>query len=146
MQLGRPLTLSLRHLGRRVTQLEPLVMTFSALLLAGDIGEARATGAELYELAARLDASKLYTALDAMGFLAGQEGRYDAAARIARCADIAHEAHGQARRRPAEERMRIAAAKALDEPLGPGWRAVPEDCREQFDEAAACARAHGLCT
>ena len=58
LQLGRPLALSLRHLGRRETRFELLVLTFSALLIAGEIGEARATGAELYELALRIDTSQ----------------------------------------------------------------------------------------
>ena len=73
LQLGRPLALSLLHLGRRETLFELLVVTFSALLIAGELDEARATGAELYELAMRLDTSKLYTVLDAMAFLACTE-------------------------------------------------------------------------
>ena len=70
LQLGRPLALSLRHLGRRETQFELLAMTFIALLISDELPEARATGAELLELALRLDRSKLYTVLDAMAFLA----------------------------------------------------------------------------
>ncbi len=38
LQLGRPLALSLRHLGRRETQFELLVMTFVALLVTGELG------------------------------------------------------------------------------------------------------------
>jgi predicted ATPase/DNA-binding winged helix-turn-helix (wHTH) protein len=144
LQLGRPLQLSLRHLGRRETRFELLVMTFSALLLAGETGEARATGAELYELALRLDTSKLYTVLDAMAFLACEEGRYDVASRIAACSDAAHEAHGQAHRRPAEERMRTAVKTVLDEHLGQACSAPSGDTREQFDEEAACSVALGL--
>ena len=144
LQLGRPLALSLRHSGRRETRFELLVMTFSALLIAGETSEARAIGAELFELALRLDRSKLYTVLDAMAFLACEDRRYDAAARIAACANVAHEAHGQARRRPAEERMRTAVMTVLDECLGPTWRAPAKDAREQLDEAAACALALGL--
>ncbi|MDB6090375.1 MAG: putative ATPase [Gammaproteobacteria bacterium] len=145
LQLGRPLALSLRHLGRRETRFELLVMTFSALLLAGEIDEARATGAELYELVIRLDTGKLYTVLDAMAFLACEERRYDAAARIAICADVAHEAHGQVRRRPAEERMRTAVATVLTQHLGPAWHSATCDSREQLDEMAACSLALGLC-
>ena len=81
-------------------------MTFSALLIAGDTDEARATGAELFDLALRLDTSKLYLVLDAMAFLACADRRYDEAARIAVYSDVAHEAHGQARRRPTEQQMR----------------------------------------
>ena len=113
-------------------------------MIAGDIAEARATGAELYHLVVPLDTSKLYTVLDAMAFLACEERRYDVAARIADCADLAHEAHGQVRRRPAEEQMRTAVMKALDERLGPAWRAVSKDSRHQLDEATACSIALGL--
>ena len=82
-------------------------MTFSALLIAGAIDEARATGAELFDLALRLDTSKLYLVLDAMTFLACTDRLYDVAARIAIYSDLAHEAHGQARRRPTEEQMPV---------------------------------------
>jgi len=143
LQLGRPLALSLQYMGRRETRIELLVMTFSALLLAGEIEEARATGAELYDLALRFDTGKLYMALDAMAFLACEERRYDVAARIAGCADAAHEAHGQAHRRPAEERMRASVLKVLDERLGSALRGTGSS-REPLDEAAACALALGL--
>jgi hypothetical protein len=119
-------------------------MTFSALLIAGDIDEARASGAELYELALRLDTSKLYSVLDAMAFLACMELRYDVAARIAAFADVAHQAHGQARRRPTEERMRAGATAILDKSLGPLWRAHATDAREKLDEATSCSLALGL--
>ncbi len=51
LQLGRPLALSLQHLGRRETLFELLSHMFSALLISGEIQEARATGKELYDLA-----------------------------------------------------------------------------------------------
>jgi altronate dehydratase len=66
------------------------------------------------------------------------------AARVAAYADLAHQAHGQARRRPTEERMRAGATTILDKSLGPGWRAQATDVREQLDEAAACSMALGL--
>jgi predicted ATPase/DNA-binding winged helix-turn-helix (wHTH) protein len=144
LQLGRPLALSLRHSGRRETRFELLVVTFSTLLMSGATGEARAYGAELYELALRLDTSKLYLVLDAMAFLACTDVSYDVAARIAAFADVAHEAHGQARRRPTEERMRATVARILDERLGADWRLRATDAREQLDEAAACSLALGL--
>jgi predicted ATPase/DNA-binding winged helix-turn-helix (wHTH) protein len=144
LQLGRPLAISLRHSGRRETRFELLVMTFSALLIAGDIDEARAIGAELYELALRLDTGKLYSVLDAMAFLACVDQRYEVAARIAAYADLAHGAHGQARRRPTEERMRASVTAILDKCLGPQWRAHSTDAREQLDEAASCSLALGL--
>ena len=144
LQLARPLALSLRHSGRRETRFELLVMLFSALLLAGEIDEARATGAELYELAVRLDPIKLDVALDAMTLLACTDGRYDAAARIAVCADFAHESHGRARRGPAAEKMRSASDSALGERLGTGWRAEACKAREPLDAASACLLALGL--
>ena len=101
--LGRPLTQSLRHAGRRETRFDLLVVVFGALLLAGEMAEARAIGAELYDLALRFDSSKLYMALEVMAYLACVEQRYAAAARIATCADAAHERHGQLRR-PARSR------------------------------------------
>ena len=146
LQLGRPLALSLRHLGRRETLFDLLVMTFSALLLSGELDEARATGAELYDLALRLDTSKLYSVLDAMAFLACAERRYSAAARISACADVAHAEHGQSRRRPAEERMRTVVMKMLDENLGAQWRESVQDSRDSLDESAACSLALGLRT
>jgi predicted ATPase/DNA-binding winged helix-turn-helix (wHTH) protein len=144
LQLGRPLALSLRYLGRRETQFELLVMIFMALLLRGELAEARATGAELLELALRLDRSKLYTVLDAMAYLACTEKRFEPAARIAACADAAHVAQGQLRRRPAQERMRSAVAVGLDEQLGAAWREAGQDSRQRLDEPAACALALGL--
>jgi predicted ATPase/DNA-binding winged helix-turn-helix (wHTH) protein len=144
LQLGRPLALSLQHLGRCETRIEVLVVTFSALLLAGETLEARATGAELYELAVRVDIGKLYIALDAMALLACQERRYDVARRIFVCADVAHETHGQARRRPAAYSARAAAMTLLNEELGPAWREQLGRCDEPLDEAHACALALGL--
>src|SRR5271165_1622493 len=145
LQLGRPLTLSLRHVGRRETRIELLVVTFSALLIAGETDEARTTAAELYELSARFDTGKLYMVLDSMALLACKERRYDAAARIAACADVAYDAHGQARRRPAAERVRAAVVEALNQQLGPDWRAGARRSRELLDEPTACALALGLC-
>ena len=144
LQLGRPLALSLRHLGRRETRFELLVMIFSALLIAGETEEARAIGAELYEIATRFDTSKLYSVLDAMAFLCCEERRFDAATRIAACSDKAHEAHGEGRRRPVEERMRALVAARLDESLGAAWRAPVGGGVEPMDEAAACSFALGL--
>lgn len=144
LQLGRPLALSLRHSGRRETRFELLCATFSALLIAGDTDEARATGAELYELALRLDTSKLYCVLDAMAFLACGDRRYEAAARIAACSDLAHEAHGQARRRPTERRMRLSVEAMLDEHLGLAWRTATPEPREALDESEACSLSLGL--
>lgn len=146
LQLGRPMMASLLHVGRSETRFELLVMVFSALLLTGELNEARSVGAELYELAVRLDASKLYTVLDAMAFLACLEHRHPAAARIAVCSDISHEAHGQSRRRPAEEKMRSAALQCLGENLGSSWRENVLTSRDPLNEAAACSLALGLST
>ncbi len=122
LQLGRPLELSLRHSGRREAWFELLMTMFSALLIAGDTTQARAAGVELHELAAelyelgrRLDTGKLYSVLDAMAYLACIDRRYDTAARIVAFADIAHQTHGQARRRPIEARMRASVTAILDE-------------------------------
>jgi predicted ATPase/DNA-binding winged helix-turn-helix (wHTH) protein len=144
LQLGRPLALSLQHLGRRETLFELLGHMFSALLLAGDIPEARATGKELYDLALRLDSSKLYMVLDAMALLACAEGRHESSARILACADAAHLAHGQERRRAAEERLRALVISVLDERLGPSWSAQAKGADEVLDETRACALALGL--
>jgi hypothetical protein len=112
--------------------------------VAGDTVAARATGAELYDLARRLDTSKLYSVLDAMAYLACVDARYEAAARIVGFADIAHQAHGQARRRPTEQRMRASVAAILDERMDPSWRVRAADSRQEFDEVGACALALGL--
>jgi predicted ATPase/DNA-binding winged helix-turn-helix (wHTH) protein len=145
LQLGRPLALSLRHSGRRETRFELLVVTFSTLLIFGATDEARATGAELLDLALRLDTSKLYLVLDAMAYLACADRRHDEAARIAVLSDVAHEAHGQARRRPIEEQLRTMVERTLDESLGPQWRTRAADAREKLDEVIACSLALGLC-
>lgn len=134
LQLGRPLSMSLRHSGRRETRFELLVLTFSALLLAGETAEARELGAELFQLAVRLDPSQLYATLDAMALLAAQNGRQDAAVRIANCADAAHETHGQSRRGPAEERVRAELNRLV----------AVTGHREKLDELAACRLALGL--
>jgi predicted ATPase/DNA-binding winged helix-turn-helix (wHTH) protein len=141
LQLARPLAISLRHSGRRETRFELLVLLFTALLIAGEIDDARATGAELYELARRLDPSKLYTVLDAMACLACRERRHESAVHIAACADAAYEAHGQLRRGPAAERMRELVAKALK---GGRKNTVAEGGREPLDETGACMLALGL--
>jgi tetratricopeptide (TPR) repeat protein len=144
LQLGRPLALSLRHSGRRETRFELLGALFNALLIGGDITEARAIGAELFELAHRLDTSQLYLVLDAMAFLACVDGRYDVAARIIAVADAAHDAHGQARRRPTEEQMRTQVIQLLDQNLESAWRISAADARDPLDEAEACSLALGL--
>ena len=142
LQLARPLVLSLRHVGRRETHFELLAITFVALLMSDEIEEARALGVELYQLAVRLDPSKLYMALDAMAYLACAAQRYADAAEIAACADRAHEAQGQVRRRPAQERMHAAVRQAL--------RQHPEGCaaagaqQRQLGEAEGCVLALGL--
>jgi hypothetical protein len=86
-----------------------------------------------------------YTVLDAMAFLACEERHYDIAARIAAYADVAHEAHGQARRRPADERIRTAVTACLNEHVGPEWQTAATERRERLDEATACGLALGLC-
>ena len=144
LQLGRPLALSLQHLGRRETLFELLSHMFSALLMAGETQEAGATGKELYDLALRLDASKLYMVLDAMALLACEARNYEVAARIVVCADAAHEAHGQTRRRAAEERIRSAVTAILDGRLSQTWYECVKDRHEPLDEATACALALGL--
>jgi hypothetical protein len=144
LQLGRPLALRLRHSGPRETRFELLAATFCALLIAGDFDEARATGGELYDLGLRLDTSKFYSVLDAMAYLACIDRRYDAAARIAVFADAAHEARGQARRRPTEKQMQTSVTTILDECLGPAWSDRATDPREPLDEAAACSIALGI--
>jgi hypothetical protein len=144
LQLGRPLALSLRQLGRRETCFELLVLMFSALLITGELDEARSIGAELFALALRIDTSRLYSALDAMALLACEERRYDAAAQIAVYADVTREVHGLVRRRPVEERMRSAAVKVLDENLGSQWRTKFDDSRGLADEEAACSLALGF--
>jgi predicted ATPase/DNA-binding winged helix-turn-helix (wHTH) protein len=142
LSLGRPLALSLRHSARRETWFELLVLTFSALLIAGEIVEARATGVQLYDLARRLDPRLLHSALDAMAYLACIDERLSEAARIMTVGDVALEAHGQARRGPAQAAMR-GRVKAMLEARG-APRANSAASRGELDEAEACALALGL--
>jgi predicted ATPase/DNA-binding winged helix-turn-helix (wHTH) protein len=143
LQLGRPLALSLRYSGRRETYFELLIMIFSAWLIEGDLREARPIGAELYALALRMDPGKLYSVLDAMAYLACLDQMEIAAARIIACADAAQASHGQARRRPTEERMREGAVKILEQRVGQNWRATAKTSGN-LDESHACALALGL--
>ncbi|HJS89260.1 MAG TPA: winged helix-turn-helix domain-containing protein [Steroidobacteraceae bacterium] len=139
LQLARPLIASLRHVGRRETLFEVLVLAFSALLMAGELEEARALGAELHALAQSSEMDKLYLALDAMALLACKGARYADATRIAGCAEEARAAHGQVRRRPAEAHMHEAVKRILEERLGPGWQSGTD--AEPLDELAACSLA-----
>jgi predicted ATPase/DNA-binding winged helix-turn-helix (wHTH) protein len=143
LQLGRPLAASLRHIGRRETRFDLLLVLASALLIGGELDEARAMCGELHELAVRFDSSKLYTALDTLAFLACQERRFDDSRRIAHCSHVAHEAREHLRRRPVEERMRAAVVDSLNQHLGPKWAAANAP-NQHFDVAAACALALGL--
>jgi hypothetical protein len=79
-----------------------------------------------------------------MALLACEEARYEAAGRIAVCADTSHEAHGEVRRRPAQERICIAVDLALKHHLGSRWRSIARQSRERLTEAGACALALGL--
>lgn len=142
LQLARPLVSSLRHVGRKETQFELLVLAFSALLIAGELDEARGRGAELFEIARRFDRDKLYLALHAMAYLACRESRFEDAARIAACGEAARAAHGQVRRRPAEEHMCGAVTAILDERLGSGWESRAG--AEALDEIRACLLALGI--
>jgi predicted ATPase/DNA-binding winged helix-turn-helix (wHTH) protein len=144
LQLARPLVQSLRHSGRRDTRFELLGLAFSALLLAGERAEARELGAELLDLARRLDSSQLYSVLDAMAYLASLDGRHAVAACVARCADQARTLHGQAGRRPAEQRVRAELERQLVAALGSDWLGAAECAGTLPDVAAACALALGL--
>jgi predicted ATPase/DNA-binding winged helix-turn-helix (wHTH) protein len=143
LQLARPLAISLRHSGRRETRHELLTLLFGALLLAGEIDEARAVGVELYELARGLDLSRLYFALDAMALLAAMTGRHELAAGVARTAESAHESHGQFRPRPAGVRIRAEVQRRLDAARGAGWRPAPATAAAMGEEEA-CEIALGL--
>jgi len=142
LQLARPLALSLRRSSQHATRMDLLTLTFSALLLAENLADARATGAELQALGTRVDPGKLYTALDAMAWLACLDGRLDTALRVSRYADGAYDAHGTTRRGPIEGRLR----DLLRERLGPASGAARQsDGGAGFsDEADACALALGL--
>ena len=138
LQLARPLLWSLRHSGRRETLFDLLAVTFTALLLAGELTEARDCGAELLALGRRIDVSKLYAVLDAMAYLACLEGRMDLAARIVASADQALRAHGLPGRRPAGQRIHATLTHKL-KVGGPESAA-----RGRLDELTACALALGL--
>ncbi len=141
LQLGRPLAVSLHHMGRRETRFELLGLIFSALLLNGELDEAHSTGCELYALAVQLDPGKLFAVLDAMAFLACTEQRHDDARRIASSAEATHQSRGLPGRRPAEERMLNAVATRLEAEFGRDWRSGPDGTPGCLDPAAACALA-----
>jgi predicted ATPase/DNA-binding winged helix-turn-helix (wHTH) protein len=143
LQLARPLAMSLRYSGRRETRQELLALLLGALLLAGELDEARAAGGELYELAKKLDFSRLYVALDAMALLAVETGRHELAARILATSEAAHENHGQPQRRPAAQRIRALVEERLDATLGPGWSSRAALAFDPLDEEEACLHALG---
>ncbi len=140
LQLARPLAVSLPHLGRLDTRLDLLLLMFSALLLKGEVQEARAVGRELHELAGRLDASRLEGALHAMALLAALEGMAELGTSIALLADTADRNRGQVRRRPVERRLRAALPACLDEP-GRTRLAAGGEVRPALSTAEACRRA-----
>jgi predicted ATPase/DNA-binding winged helix-turn-helix (wHTH) protein len=144
LQLARPLAMSLRYSGRRETRQELLALLFSALLLAGELDEARAAGSDLCELAKKLDFGRLYVVLDAMALLAVETGRHELAARILATSDAAHVSHGQPQRRPAAQRIRAIVHKRLDASLGAGWSSRAALAFDPLDEEEACLRALGL--
>lgn len=109
---------------RRETRFQLMALTFSALLLAGEVQEARGIGA--------------------MAYLACFDGRFEVAARIAACADHSQAAHGHAGRRPAEQRLRTAVATELETARGSVWLAVPAETRSRLDELSVCSLALGL--
>ncbi len=141
LQLARPMALSLRDPRHRAVRYELLTVLFSALLLAGEAEEAHATGRELYDLARALDPGRLHAVLYAMAYLACGQRRYAVAARVVAAADRAHDAHGQLRRRPVDERLRASVLDVLGTlgqaaPCGRGVDRLP-------DEVAACELALG---
>jgi hypothetical protein len=144
LQLARPLAVSLRYAGRRETRQELLALLFGALLLAGELDEARTAGSELYELAKKLDTSRLYVALDAMALLAAETGRHELAARVLATADCAHASRGQPARRPAADCLRKLVHARLDAALGAGWSSRAASDFDPLDEEEACLRALGL--
>ena len=144
LQLARPLAISLRHSGRQETRLELLSLLFGALVLEGELEEAREIGIELHALARRLDFARLYPVLDAMALLAAREGRVALAARIFASAEAAHASHGQLRPRPASECIRREVESALDASPGAGWRDLASGRCALLQEEDACLRALGL--
>ena len=113
LQLARPMALSIRDPRHRAVRYELLAVLFSALLLAGELEEAHATGRELCDLARALDPGRLYAVLDSMAYLACGQKRYAVAARVLAAADGAHEAHGQPCRRPIDALLRASVRDAL---------------------------------
>jgi hypothetical protein len=139
LQLARPLVDRLRHSSRSGVRFGLLVATLEALLLAGELPEARAIGCEILEVGTRLEPARLYTALDAMAQLACAEQRYPVAARIAVCADAAHSLHGQGERRLTEARLRAQVDDCLVREFGAAWRESAVDHSSPLDERGACA-------
>jgi len=114
VRLGRELLVKLsganlrRHRATRVIALGNLL---PALLVLGQIAEARQVLAEFAGLAAQFDHMYVIYAADSMAWLAACEGRWDAAAQLLGYGDAAHTAEGQPRE-PNEARSR-ATAEAL---------------------------------
>jgi predicted ATPase/DNA-binding winged helix-turn-helix (wHTH) protein len=144
LQLGRALTLSLRHSTHYAMLMDVLTLLFGAQLRRGNVDDARATGFELYRLASRLDPGRLHAALDGMTLLACIEGNYEVAARVADDADRALEARGLERRRPADVPLRDAAERLLEAHLGASWQVLARQTHPRRDEAHSCGIVLGL--
>ena len=139
LQLGRPMALSIRQPGQRAVRFELLAVVFKALLLGGERAQARAIGLEVQDLGQRQDKGRLYTVLDAMAFLACEEGRYAAAVRIVRAADVVYQSDAKSGRGPIDERLRVKVAAILEREIGSGWSATCQG--RPADEFEACALA-----
>lgn len=110
VRVGRELILSVRAWRSRVGQ-APLVSAANALLLQGDVREARLSLTEFIETSRRRDWDWFGYHADSFALLAALEGRSEAAARLIGYCD-------HARRRGGGRNLNAALARAL------AWRAV----------------------
>jgi hypothetical protein len=79
-----------------------------------------------------------------MALLAARAGNGTLSAQIAVAAEAAHGSHGEACRRPAEERIRGVLEAHLDGRLGAGWRSRAALESAPLGEGQACQLALGL--
>jgi predicted ATPase len=143
LQLARPLVQSLRHSGRRDTAIELMGLAFTALVLNGDLEEARTLGSEIVHVGERTSPGKLRLLLDAMACLALLEGNTTGARQLSALAEETRIAHGELSRRPALVRAREIVVEKMRDALGEGWQ-TSCSVKGRLDVASACRSALGI--
>jgi len=143
VRLGRELLARLsgaNHRRHRATRVIALGNLLPALLVQGQIAEARQVLAEFAGLTAQFDHMYVIYAADSMAWLAACEGRWDATAQLLGYGDAAYAADGQARE-PNEARSRATAEALVVAHLDASTLVAGMAAGARLQAAEACALA-----